>query len=632
MTSQSVSRLARGALVLLLIGLCLIGVRSDAAGAACTPRVTMALERSTATPGFVGYDVTLTAAASVPGGNQLVKVRFTEARSAQVTVGSASQPVPSVVLLPAGTTSWSFRVRQTEANAPFLVSFVVTDLCGDAPKFVGAGSAAARVDPTPTSTVSTPTPTRTPTPTATATPTASVPDCSTRLQQRIDAASAGATLIVPACTYRESVVISRPLTLVGTPGAEIRGSDVWTTWTRAGSYWIAAGVPSFTGNGFCRAEVGDRCRRREQVFVDGQPLVQVAANPTPGQFAVIGGTVFLADDPAGHTVEVSTRAAWVRADAADVTVRGFTMRHAATDAQKGGISNGGFSRLTVQQNVLLDAHGAAISLEGGSGHRVIANQIERSGQEGIHITGVSDVLVQSNTIAGSNTEGFDPDWESGGLKATESTHLTLDSNDVRQNDGPGLWCDLNCTSVVMTGNRLSFNQRAGILFELSDGAQIIGNAAWENGWGLPSWGWGGGIVVSTSKNATVSHNTLAWNADGISVLEQDREPDLAVTGVTVSENVIALAPPIGGSYALAWLSDVSPSHLYAPVATNSGAANAYWTPLPDSGAVQFGWTDDHGLLGDFNATPGEESGRYLTLGEKNQALGAATIPLTPVAR
>jgi hypothetical protein len=184
----------------------------------------------------------------------------------------------------------------------------------------------------------------------------------------------------------------------------------------------------------------------------------------------------------------------------------------------------------------------------------------------------------------------------------------------------------------MSGNRLSFNQRAGILFELSDGAQITGNAVWENGWGHSDWGWGGGIILSTSKNASVSQNTLAWNADGISVLEQDREPDLAVTGVTVSQNVIALAPPAPGSYALGWLSDVSPSQLYAPAAGNTGAANRYWTPLPDTGGIQFGWTDDYSLLGAFNATPGEEGGQYLTLTEKNQALGSAGIPLTPAAR
>ena len=54
------------------------------------------------------------------------------------------------------------------------------------------------------------------------------------IQALVDAAAPGATVTVPPCLARETVKIDKPLTLNGQPGAEIRGSDVWTAWTAAG--------------------------------------------------------------------------------------------------------------------------------------------------------------------------------------------------------------------------------------------------------------------------------------------------------------------------------------------------------------------------------------------------------------
>ena len=51
----------------------------------------------------------------------------------------------------------------------------------------------------------------------------------------------------------------------------------------------------------------------------------------------------------------------------------------------------------------------------------------------------------------------------------------------------------------------------------------MGNRLWENGWRFPAWGWGGGIVVSSSRNVEVFDNVVAWNPDGISIISQQRE-------------------------------------------------------------------------------------------------------------
>jgi hypothetical protein len=163
---------------------------------------------------------------------------------------------------------------------------------------------------------------------------------------------------VPACVYRERVIIHKPITLDARPGAEIRGSDVWTGWKRSGSYWLEGPLPTFTAHGMCSG--GEhRCLWPEQVFFDGEPLEQVASDPASGQFAVeVNRDVVLADDPAGHTVEVTTRTGWIVGLSDGVIIRGFTMRHAANDSQNGAIENKGRSRWTIENNVLSDAHGA----------------------------------------------------------------------------------------------------------------------------------------------------------------------------------------------------------------------------------------------------------------------------------
>lgn len=62
--------------------------------------------------------------------------------------------------------------------------------------------------------------------------------CLKSLQAIVDAASTRSTLSVPACIYRETVTIDMPLTLVAQPGAEIRGSQVWTGCWRIDRLWV----------------------------------------------------------------------------------------------------------------------------------------------------------------------------------------------------------------------------------------------------------------------------------------------------------------------------------------------------------------------------------------------------------
>ena len=450
------------------------------------------------------------------------------------------------------------------------------------------------------------------------------------LQALVDAAAPGAVVTVPPGIYREQVSIDKPLTLRG-DGAEIRGSDVWSAWTIDGRYWQSQqSVPPLEGGGFC---IVPRCAWPEQVFVDGQPLLQVAGEPRAGQFAVAPNRrVVLADNPAGHLVEVTVRERWLTVDAPDVTVEDLTMRHAASPPQHGALQAvPGADRLAVANVHLSDAHGALISFQGVTGASLRSSDLSRGGQLGVHAggDGTTDLTIEGNRIADNNTEGFDPAWEAGGLKAAVSNGLRVTGNEVADNDGVGIWCDIDCRDFAVTENRVHGNTRAGIMFEISDGARIEGNVVWENGWGFPTWGWGAGILVSSSSDATVRGNLLAWNADGISVISQarDRAGGDAVRNVSVVDNTV-LADAASG-FLLAWLQDWS-GPMYATDSGNTGDGNRFWHATPEPSHCRFEWSDCIDSIGAFSTTPGGRQSTYLSDDEAHAALADAGVPATPV--
>jgi parallel beta-helix repeat protein len=431
--------------------------------------------------------------------------------------------------------------------------------------------------------------------------------------------------------FRETVTITKPLTLVGREGTEIRGSDVWANWTRREGYWVQGPLlvlATWQDTSRCRAGTSNRCLKPEQVFFDGGLLMRVNADPKPGQFAVDGNRyIVLADNPTGHTVEVTTRARWIVGQAENVTIQNFRMRHAANDAQAGALGNDGYSNWTIQDNVLSDAHGAVVSLSKGTSHKLLGNDIFRGGQLGVHGSYGADVLIQGNRIHDNNTDQFEPSWEAAGLKMAAMTGLTIDGNEVDANDGPGLWCDLDCTDTTLSNNRVHHNKRYGISYEISQGARIFGNVVWENGWGLREWGWGAGILVQNSTRTEVYDNTVAWSADGISVIEQNRELINSVTNVTVHDNTIVAAD---NTFALAWLSDYSPYRLFQTASGNSGDRNRFWFPTAEGGGIRFEWGHQPmSRLAEFGETPGGSQSGYLTSAQTAQILQAAGIPAAP---
>jgi parallel beta-helix repeat protein len=301
----------------------------------------------------------------------------------------------------------------------------------------------------------------------------------------------------------------------------------------------------------------------------------------------------------------------------------------------GGVQVSGVSRFTLRNARLISNAGAGLSIHWGSGHRVLDSELGHNGQIGFSIGDVSDTLIARNWIHDNNRSyAFDAGWEAGGGKFGRSSNVVLEGNRVHHNGGPGLWGDISANGSTFRNNRIHHNGDAGIAFEISTGATITGNVIWENGWHQTAWGWGGGIVLSSSGGANVYGNTLAWNGDGISVISQNRPDRAPVTNNEIRDNVIILGPQPGDrsdKILLGWLQDWA-GGMYAAASNNRGSGNRYWTSIPEPQWARFVWNGSVDTLEKFNATPGEEGGSYLTTSQMTAHLQGLSVPTSPIAR
>jgi Malectin domain/Right handed beta helix region len=503
---------------------------------------------------------------------------------------------------------------------------------------VGAASEPLAPQPSPTaspiptaSPAPTPSPSPTPPPSPTPSPSPTPPpsplpvlpaNCTQRLQQLVDAAVAGSTLRVPACIFRESVIIPKPLTLDGQGAAHLRGSDVFDAWTRSGAVWISSrSVPSFAPDPAGAAYV-DRFRATnpEQVFIDGAEQVQVPSNPQPGQFAMDGSRhVVLGNDPAGRLVEVTVRTQWLLPTADDVTVTGFVMKHAATHGQGWAIGNNDRLRFTLSASQLSDAHGGMISVGGGDTYARIANNlITRAGNLGIGGYRDGHAAIVGNTITGNGFGGWDWEWQAGGLKTAASTNQLVDRNVVFGNNGAGLWCDIGCRDVTYSNNRVYDHAASGILFEISTGAHIFGNAVWRSGLlGFPA------ISASSSGDADIHDNTVYDSPRGIQAYLDQRPDARPVTNVFIHENTIIMTLDRGYSM---MIGDFGSGVTSAPTSNNTGRNNNVWFTTAENGGARFGWANrSYSSLVDFWQTPLGQGARYLSATERDAALASAGI-------
>jgi nitrous oxidase accessory protein NosD len=503
----------------------------------------------------------------------------------------------------------------------------------------GSAQLAAKAGATPIATLTlqltdaTPAPTATPTPPATPTPTVAptaiptvAPTASPTVAPTASPTAAPTPTPRPTPTPISTATPAPTATPTPTPSATAIPAPAATptpTATPAPNCGVSLqSLISFTPTG--GTLVVPTCVYRESVTIN-RPMTVI------GNGAVIDGR-----DASGAIV----RTTWMIIDADDVTIDGFTMRSAndAALARAGALRVvDGRNRPTIRNCDLGFATYADLAIGTANSATVSNCRIHDGGALGIHVgggasgvtNGQNNKIVDNDIYDNNRNDIYSPEWESGGVKATVQTNLLFQRNDVYGNHGPGLWCDIYCRGTVYANNRVHDNTHAGIMEEVSYDARITGNVAWNNGFGKAVWGWGAGILVSSSTGTEVSGNTLAWNARGcISVISQNRTDWPAVkpyANISVHDNDCATLDNVEG---IGWLEDWS-GPLFSGANGNHGQTNRYWFPTSEDGRWRFAWAGYVSYLSNFNSTPAEEAGVYLTATSKNTILSAAGVPTTP---
>src|SRR5262249_10660545 len=159
--------------------------------------------------------------------------------------------------------------------------------------------------------------------------------------------------------------------------------------------------------------------------------------------------IFIVDDPTSRKVEVTIAAFAFESNAPDVLIDNLTVEKYGSPAQRGAIHAREGMRWTVENCVVRFNSGAGISV--GTGSRVVGSDVHHNGQIGIEGHG-EDIVIDGNRIWSNNIYGFDPEWEAGGVKIALSNRVTFRGNRVTENDGAGLWCDIECRNVVFEDN------------------------------------------------------------------------------------------------------------------------------------------------------------------------------------
>lgn len=303
------------------------------------------------------------------------------------------------------------------------------------------------------------------------------------------------------------------------------GARVLTNFVRDGNLWKIGGQTQqgqIHANDACKSNY-PRCGYPEDLFFDNRLLLHVAskADVAAGKwfFDYAADTIYLADDPTGHTVETSvTRNAFAapqrgnRANSPNipgVTIENIIVEKYAVPAQMGAIGDQfASSGWTIRNCETRFNHGTGINLWHNS--QAIGNHAHHNGHNGISGSG-DDILVQGNQINHNNTAGYNPGWEGGAGKFSYTNRLIYRRNYVHDNYGFGAWTDIENRNALIEDNRVENNEGPGIMHEISYQATIRNNILRGNG-RMGDYVYSAEILISSSRDTEVYNNRITVGA------------------------------------------------------------------------------------------------------------------------
>jgi hypothetical protein len=344
------------------------------------------------------------------------------------------------------------------------------------------------------------------------------------IKNAVAAYPAGTTFCIKAGTHRLTTSITAQTgdKYIGETGAILNGSKILTSFQKSGSYWVATGQyqqePTFSPS-LCLGSAPS-CIYPEKVFVDGNDLWQVTSLSTLGTgqfyFDYANAAIYLFDDPTGHLVEATTGAGGIigysGGSSDNVVVKNLIFE-----------KFGGGDVIASSHNVLKAVDGwrvennevrfnSYIGVANYGNGAVRNNYIHHNGEYGLGGGG----LIEGNTIANNNTDGFDPNNDAGGSKFLRTIGLVVRGNTASSNTGRGFWTDYDNLNAMYENNIIENNTEMGIFHEVSCAVVIRNNVARGNNSAMAGKSlWNGGqIYARSSKDMQIYGNDVTAAGPG----------------------------------------------------------------------------------------------------------------------
>ncbi len=379
--------------------------------------------------------------------------------------------------------------------------------------------------------------------------------------------------LAPGIHRLQSVIPKSSNQFVGQSGTILSGAALLTSFTQSGSYWTAhvtvTQAASYPGQ--CNSS-SPACIYPEDLFFNSVPKTRVTglSSVGPGKWYLnySTGTVYMGDNPAGNTVEISELPYAFAGAASSVQISNMTIEKYACVGQSGAVGGAGAgASWAIEYSEIRYNHGRGIST--GNGMWVYENLIHTNGQLGIG-GGGTNITVQSNQLYNNDYAGYSYYWEAGGAKFAGATTVVVQYNYSFANGGPGLWDDINSEGITYNENETFNNVEAGIFSETGTNVTIKGNYIFNDGFnpsGAGPW-WGAGILIADSSTVSVYSNTVVNCMNGIVGLASNRgdAPDgqpYALQNVSVEANTISQATGTAAGIAI----------------DGSGVSNAVYTSM-----------------------------------------------------
>ena len=355
------------------------------------------------------------------------------------------------------------------------------------------------------------------------------------INQGVAIAPTGGTVVVRGGVYRETVTISKQVTLQNYPKEAVwlDGSTPVTGWVADGSIWRKDGwtqrfdhSPTYTQGAadstspywqFVNPNTYPMAAYPDQVFIDGAPLQQVKSKSlvTSGTFYLDESTskLYIGSNPSGHSVDASTIIKAMNVRGANSVVRGIGIRRYSPSVFHIGAVTIEQPGVKFENVVVADSATTGLSVQR---ENVTLNQvtITGSGMLGIHGRNADNLTLSKVLSTKNNDEHFNLAPVSGGAKLGVSRGITVTGSKFSGNYGHGFWEDMSVYNSVFRQSDFSDNTGTGLFLEIS-AKVIVGDSTFSGNQEF-------GMKVNNTSNVKIWNNTFVGNGRPLNLVQDTR--------------------------------------------------------------------------------------------------------------